>query len=59
LLTSYGAVGLQFEKCYIVGDKVGERKEVMGTQTGGSVLISGSEQAGDQLLNYTQKSIYA
>ena len=47
----------QFEKDYGVGDKVGERTEIMGTQAGGSRLVTALEQVGDQTLTYTEKSV--
>lgn len=50
---------LQFERYCVVGDKVGERKEVMGTKTCGSGLNSASERAHDEILNYIKKSAYA
>lgn len=50
-------MGHQFEKDYVVGDKVGERTEIMGTQTGGSRLVTALEQVGGQTLNYTEKSV--
>lgn len=42
---------------YVVGDRVGERKEGMGSNTCGSGLISALNQAGDQIVNYNKKSI--
>lgn len=54
LLTSYGGVRHQFEKYTVVGNKVGERKEAMRSNTCGSGLMS----AGDQIVNYTKKNQY-
>lgn len=49
--------GHQLEKYHAVGDKVGGSKEAMGSNTCGSGLITTLDRAGDQIMNYTKKSM--